>query len=238
MAFTGPFRVRDMQYESGETHARHAHDELQISIVLRGSMREDSGGVSHHGTAGDIIIKPAGVMHSDAFDAARIVCLDADPSRVDVPFPRYAWHRATEATAAAVRLAHGFLDGTGIDEDLDDLLAAIPSAITPDRALATRAARALEDSFAHPPGIEDLAANLGVHRVHLARVFRLQWRCSPRDYIQQLRVRAAAHGLASTARALAEIAFETGFSDQAHMSRVFRRRMGMTPAAFRRFARA
>jgi AraC-like DNA-binding protein len=52
-----------------------------------------------------------------------------------------------------------------------------------------------------------------------------------------VRARAVAHRLASTARALAEIALEAGFSDQAHMSRVFLRRMGVTPGAFRRIAR-
>ena len=91
------FRIRDQHYEAGEIYPRHAHDELQISIVLRGTIREESGGVAYDGCAGDIIIKPAGLMHSDTFSATRIVCLDADPSQIEVPFHGYAWYRATAA---------------------------------------------------------------------------------------------------------------------------------------------
>jgi len=231
------FRIRDQHYEAGEIYPRHAHDELQISIVLRGTMREESGGVAYDGCAGDIIIKPAGLMHSDTFSATRIVCLDADPASIEVPFRAYAWYRATAATSPAVRLAKQFLAGEDVDDDVDDLLGALSPRIGVDRAIATRAARTLDETFADPPPIPQLARDLGVHRVYLARVFRLQWGCSPREYVQSVRARAAAHRLASTTRPLAEIALETGFSDQAHMSRIFLRCTGLTPAAFRRLAR-
>lgn len=213
---------------------RHAHDELQISVVLRGTMREDAGGVSYDGCAGDIIIKPAGLMHADTFAAARIVCLDTTAG-AELPFRGYAWHRINAATSIAMRVTKRFLGGEDVAADVDDLVGALPSRIGTDRVIATRAARMLEEAF---PVMPRLARELGVHRVYLARVFRLQWQCSPREYVQQLRVRAAAHRLASTKHALAEIALDSGFSDQPHMNRVFRRCMGLTPAAFRRLARA
>jgi transcriptional regulator GlxA family with amidase domain len=40
--------------------------------------------------------------------------------------------------------------------------------------------------------------------------------------------------LLDTERPVAEIALETGFSDQSHLTRVFRRALGETPAALRR----
>jgi AraC-like DNA-binding protein len=55
---------------------------------------------------------------------------------------------------------------------------------------------------------------------------------APSDYQRQLRVRAArrllGHGV-SPARAAAE----TGFADQAHLTRWFRRYCGVTPGAYR-----
>jgi transcriptional regulator GlxA family with amidase domain len=40
--------------------------------------------------------------------------------------------------------------------------------------------------------------------------------------------------LSDTLRPIADIAFETGFTDQSHLTRVFRRSLGETPAAFRK----
>lgn len=236
--FAGPFRIRDVRYDPWEIHERHAHDLLQIGIVLRGTVIEDSGGVRYRGSAGDIIVKPPGTMHANTFDGVRILSLDCDPARLEALTPAYAWHRSAASTAAALRLARRFLAGEALAEAMDDFLSVLPSPEMRDRPLAIRARRLLEESFTEPLGVERIAAILGVHRVYLARVFRLQWRCSPREYVQQLRVRAAADALASTKRPLSAIALDCGFADQAYMSRTFTRSVGMSPAAFRRLVQA
>jgi AraC-like DNA-binding protein len=237
-AFAGPFRVRDVRYDQNEVHPRHGHDVLQIGIILRGAVGEESRGVIYRGSAGDIVVKPAGTMHANTFNGVRIVSLDCDPALLEVPLTDHLWHRSTAATAAALRLVSHFLDGTLVAETVDDLLGALPSPITSNRLLAARAGRLLEECFTEPLSVERVAQILGVHRVYLARVFRLQWRCSPREYVRHLRVRAAAHALASTRRPLSDIAFDSGFSDQAYMSRTFARTVGITPAAFRRLTQA
>lgn len=231
-----PFRIRDVVYAPGETQRRHAHDELQISVIFRGVLQEEVNGVAYRGRAGDVVVKPAGLAHANAFEATRIICLDADPRDVEMPRAEYAWHRGAVAGAAAVRLATRFVAGADPADAVDDLLAALLPRLN-DRGVAARAAAALDETFATGPSIDALAADLGVHRVYLARVFRAHWGCSPREYVQHARVRAAARGLASMNRPLADVALDAGFSDQAHMSRVFLRATGMTPAVFRRSAR-
>jgi AraC family transcriptional regulator len=233
-----PFRVRDVVYDPHEIHRRHAHDVLQIGIVLRGAVEEEARGVLYRGSAGDIVVKPAGTMHANTFDGVRIVSLDCAPGDLEFPPPGHVWHRSAAATAAALRLVSQFLGGALSAETVDDFAGALPLPITSNRALAVRAGRLLEECFTEPLSVERVAQIVGVHRVYLARVFRLEWSCSPREYVQRLRVRAAAHALASTRQPLSEIALDAGFSDQAYMSRVFFRTMGMTPAAFRRLARA
>jgi AraC family transcriptional regulator len=229
------FRVRDVRYAPGETQGRHAHGELQISIIVRGALHEEVNGVAYRGGVGDVVIKPAGTRHANAFDAARIVCLDADPRALDRPLDEYAWHRGAHVNAAALRLAARALGGRDMTHEIEELFAAL----TPgsDRAVATRAARAIDEQYASGVSIDALASQLGIHRVHLARVFRAQWNCTPREYLQRARVRAAAERLASTSQPLADIALDAGFSDQSHMSRVFARGIGVTPAAFRKLMR-
>jgi transcriptional regulator GlxA family with amidase domain len=202
---------------------------------VRGALHEDVHGVAYRGGVGDVVIKPAGTRHANTFDRARIICLDADPRGLDISLDKYAWHRNASVTAAAMRVAVGHLQSRDIGQDVDDLLAALAPAN--DSAIATKAARALDEQFADAVSVDALARGLGVHRVYLARVFRARWGCSPREYLQRVRLRAVADGLTTTSRALADLALDAGFSDQAHMSRIFARTFRTTPAAFRRMAR-
>lgn len=79
----------------------------------------------------------------------------------------------------------------------------------------------------------DLASEAGVHPVHLAAVFRQFHNQTIGEYQQQLRVQFAAKQLGNPELPLAEIAQVAGFSDQSHLTRIFKRFSGMTPGAFR-----
>ncbi|HEX6158881.1 MAG TPA: AraC family transcriptional regulator [Thermoanaerobaculia bacterium] len=234
---TGPFRIRDMRYDGGRVYARHAHDEVQVSVIVRGALREDAAGRMNRVSAGDVLVKPAGTMHADEYDETRIVCIDFAPDVLELPVGGYAWHRVDPAAAAGFRVARRFLGGGDVGEEIDELLAALPRKPLRDRAAATRAAAMLDDCFTAPLRIGAIAAELRLHPVYLTRIFSEQWGCTPREYLQRLRARAAVHRITSTARELAAIASETGFSDQSHMTRVIAKTTGLTPAALRRIAR-
>jgi AraC family transcriptional regulator len=96
----------------------------------------------------------------------------------------------------------------------------------------------LQDRFVENLTHEMVAAAVGIHPVHLARVFRQHCGCTLGDYVRQLRVDFAARQLITTEEPLAGIACAAGFSDQSHFTRTFKRQTGMTPAAFRSYCRS
>ena len=84
----------------------------------------------------------------------------------------------------------------------------------------------------------ELARTAGLHPVYLARAFRANVGMTLGAYLRKLRVDRAAEQLTATALSIAEIALETGFSDQSHLTRVFHRAIGVTPGQYReRFRR-
>ena len=95
----------------------------------------------------------------------------------------------------------------------------------------------MDRCYAAGPRIGDVAAEIGVHPVHLARVFRRAWGCSPGELLRWRRTDWAAELLRETARTVAQIAQEVGFVDQSHLTHAFRTRVGLTPAAYRRVFR-
>ncbi|WP_367571972.1 helix-turn-helix transcriptional regulator [Pseudorhizobium pelagicum] len=71
----------------------------------------------------------------------------------------------------------------------------------------------------------------------LSAAFRVSFGTSPHDYICRRRIDQAKHLMITTETPLSEIALDCGFADQSHLSRVFRRLTGHTPAAWRRVMR-
>lgn len=96
-----------------------------------------------------------------------------------------------------------------------------------------RVVEKLNEDFAEGLTSESLAAEAGVHPVYLASVFRKFYRQTIGEYVQGLRITRAAALLHDKDIPLTEIAYECGFSDQSHLTRVFKRRTGMTPGVFR-----
>lgn len=96
-----------------------------------------------------------------------------------------------------------------------------------------RAAGIVAD-LARAPGltIGALAAEVGVHPVHLARAWKRHLGRSPGDAI---RLRRADHATQALVRRkdLAETAALAGYADQSHMTREYVRIFGVTPGAFR-----
>ena len=102
-----------------------------------------------------------------------------------------------------------------------------------DRARAAARVRAfLSGGDAAQATLTDLADVAGCSRFAAYRAFRSRFGLSPSDYQRQLRLRAARRALASGA-AVADAAAATGFADQAHLTRWFRRCYGITPGAYR-----
>ncbi|HRP61966.1 MAG TPA: AraC family transcriptional regulator [Phycisphaerales bacterium] len=81
--------------------------------------------------------------------------------------------------------------------------------------------------------VRELADLVGMSASCFARVFKNSTGQTPHAYILQLRVQRAAEIIAQgQAYSLAQVAIQSGFSDQAHLTRAFRRLMKQTPAQF------
>jgi AraC-like DNA-binding protein len=81
--------------------------------------------------------------------------------------------------------------------------------------------------------LSDIATVIGFSPYHFARAFKATARISPYQYVLQCRVELAQQLLQDKGRSLAEVAVEAGFSDQSHMTTVFRRVSQTTPKQYR-----
>jgi AraC-like DNA-binding protein len=82
--------------------------------------------------------------------------------------------------------------------------------------------------------LETLASACGISVSHFARSFRRSFGTSPHSYLILQRVEVAKALLSETNSSLVEVAAQTGFSDQAALTRAFAKVVGATPAKWRR----
>lgn len=93
----------------------------------------------------------------------------------------------------------------------------------------------MEANLDRSVSLSEIGAACGLSATHFARQFKIAVGVPPHQRLMQLRVERAKRMLQGSA-AIAEIAFACGFAHQEHLTSVFRRFAGMTPAAFRRTA--
>ncbi len=79
--------------------------------------------------------------------------------------------------------------------------------------------------------IEMLAREAGLSPAHFARAFRESLGRAPHQYLLACRLERARRLLETTGASLSDIAQRTGFADQAHFTRLFKRAFGTTPGA-------
>jgi AraC family transcriptional regulator len=95
--------------------------------------------------------------------------------------------------------------------------------------------RAYIDSNLHRTiHIGDLSAIARRSKAHFSRKFKLAVGESPHAYVVRRRLERACHLMMTSAASLSEIALSVGFSDQAHLCRLFRQAFGQSPANWRR----
>jgi AraC family transcriptional regulator len=80
----------------------------------------------------------------------------------------------------------------------------------------------------------DLSAVARRSPAHFSRSFKLTFGEPPHAYVVKRRLEKACHLMVTSSVSLSEIALSAGFSDQAHLCKLFRQAFGQSPACWRR----
>lgn len=232
---------------NGPAFAPHRHDTYALGITLSGIQTFRYRGQQRHCLPGEAhILHPDEVHDGAAGDANgfgyRIVYID--PALVQqalggrpLPFVREPVVRdgallaALRACLTDIASPLDELASLGIASSLADMLAGLAGAaprMRLDLPALSRAHEAIAADPTRPVSLAELEAATGMDRWTLARQFRAAFGTSP-SHFRTMRQLDLARRLIGAGRPLAEVALETGFADQSHMTRMFKRAYGLTP---------
>ena len=233
----------------------HRHDTYAIGLTLNGVQTFWYRGRTHASLPGQIIVIHPDELHDGGAGTERgllyrmiyvqpediRLALDASGTRV---LPHLADPVSSDPHLRAI--LHECLED--IDSEIGDLkrsslLAELAMGLCRiggkgagasgpmDWATLEECADFLKESFRNPVRVSDLEKLADLDRFTLSRQFKRAYGTSPHRYLLMRRL-GHAKRLLSNGHPLAAAALESGFADQSHMSRHFKRTFGMTPGAW------
>jgi AraC-like DNA-binding protein len=82
--------------------------------------------------------------------------------------------------------------------------------------------------------LAELASACRLSPGHFSQSFKRSVGCPPHRWLLKQRIERAKHLMLTSRQPLCEIAIDTGFADQSHLTRVFTQQLGTSPGAWRR----
>jgi AraC-like DNA-binding protein len=241
-----------------DPYPRHWHDEYHLCAVTAGAGYIECGGTSHFTGCGSLFIVTPGEVHSHRkpeipvsfrsiyIDGSRLEAATAEIGGCNDRMPSFragllkdartrhgflALHRALMNSASRLRgesLLLSFLVRLVVRHG--GVPTKLPRARKEHRSVR-RVREYLAENYARSVSLEELAQLTSLSPYHLHRMFSRAMGMPPHAYQLQVRIERA-RSLLKQNREIAEVAFATGFADQSHFTRHFKRLMAVTPGEY------
>lgn len=230
---TTAFTAARFGMRSQTRYRGHKHANWHLMFVHSGEFEEAGAQHGFHVNAGQVRLSPANLSHDLKIGERAVDCInfhihDAALCRM-LEARSGRQHRVFDVTAAQ-RLpdATDFASAMDRDRELSALLACLVNGLEPGMVPAW-----LEDANQLLTGsdlsVADIAAKCRVSREHLARRYFGYFGQSPIAARKHARARQAVLSIERDDQPLVDIALDSGFYDQGHMSNIIREILGVTP---------
>ena len=231
-----------------EVH-EHTHDDAHFLLLLQGHYLSSARGMPEVCSRRALVLNPPGTTHRDCFRGLEglffTVSVPASlwreaQARRPLPTSAVKLPGATLVRAACLwrelrawDTASPLAVEGGFEALLDAAAQLVPEGNADGPPWLERAREILSDEWRRTPALAELAQQVDVHPVYLARAFRRRYGCSPGAYLRHCRMERAIGLLDDVRVTIAEVAATCGFVDQAHFAHAFRRAHRVTPSQYR-----
>ncbi|MDQ2692309.1 MAG: AraC family transcriptional regulator [Chloroflexota bacterium] len=245
-------------YYVQHAYPRHSHDYYVISLIARGRQTFTHKGAKYSTAPGGLILINPDVVHTgEAADSHGFELRALYPSlllmetavfeltgRRQLPFFKEVRVDHVWATKNIFSLHKAILEGAGMLEYESRTLGTMIQLVKRysdmgsaelrlgrEKKAIQQVRRYIEEHFAESVNLNILAQHVALSPYYLLRVFHAEVGMPPYTYLESVRIQHTQR-LIKAGKPLAEVAAEVGFSSQSHMTRQFKKIIGVTPGQY------
>jgi len=254
-----PFvEIRNVEDGRAFSHAAHAHETFSIGAIVAGRSTYRNGATQCEINAGDLVlINPRAVhacnpVHGQPW-AYRMFYVDSEwlgslqSGHISEFVPLAQTHvndqclfagieslyrRLTDPRTPVAALETAAQDFFSRLLDSVDKQPAPPEHERPEHRKLATAARFIREHCSQPLSLDEIGHTAQLSASYLIRAFKARYGLTPHGYLVDCRIQLARARL-RRGEAIAQVAAELGFADQAHLQRVFKLRLAATPGQYR-----
>ncbi len=252
------FKSIELHSGSGisQEYPRHWHDELYLCAIIDGAADLQCVASSYSTPPGTLVLVPPGEIHANRKLRCTFRCMFIDNQALQAEMERFTEQavpgmsfrteliRSVKTTTSFLR-THQFLGQTASELARDSAVMLFFHALV-SRHSATdlrsvrdgnedpairRTQRFLDEHYAERVSLQDLARFAGLSPYHLHRSFCRKIGMPPHGYQTQVRIHHARLMLRQ-GRSISDVASSSGFVDQSHFARHFKKLTGVTPGQY------
>lgn len=102
-----------------------------------------------------------------------------------------------------------------------------------ENAYINAATRYVRAHYPEELTVEQISSHVGISRKYLFAIFKNNLGISPKDYLMDYRIKKACELLEDKSLSIGNVAYSVGYTDQLTFSRMFKKRMGISPTEYK-----
>lgn len=207
----------------------HNHDYLSISLLLSGSLIENTSKGTTIAKPGSLLVKPQEFIHSNIFtEDCTILSLNIyDSKYYDLECENWEIIHTNKVLKHFINLINNNDRKENISNIKKSLLSTNAENKTP--AWLKDIKRTINKHYLEPLQIAQLAKRANVTAAYLGKAFKFYYNTDIKSYQKQLKIHYAVSKITNSKDNLTQVAYDSGFSDQSHFSRELKKITNFTP---------
>lgn len=223
----------------------HSHEDIHLSLILQGGNLESRTNEDRQVTPGKIMAYQQGEIHRNRFTAFPSKNLNLELkneffTQNDLTFEKLNL-TGTKQIEANLDLIKIYQELHINDLYTNDTIQLSLKSLFTNKNISSyqpiwisQLKELIEDRWDEFISLDELALTLNVHPVTISKYFKKYYKSSLGDYMRKVKIQKALDFLFHSKMSITEIAFACGFSDNSHMTRIFKMYVGYSPKQIRK----